>query len=105
MWSNDRTAVLGDLMSAPERDGSTAELDYGETVTRETVTRETVTRPRVTTYTLLGVTRQGPERGHEAACRGEFTSHHHQTGHGYPLLYSRARGKKDERVEKLIERV
>ena len=100
MWSNDRTAVLGDLMSAPESDGSKAELDFGETVTRETVTR-----PRVTTYTLLGVTRQGPERGHEAACRGEFTSHHHQTGHGYPLLYSRARSKKDERVEKLIGRV
>ena len=38
MWSNDRTAVLGDLMSVTERDGSKAELDYGETVTRETVT-------------------------------------------------------------------
>ena len=38
MWSNDRTAVLGDLMSAPERDGSKPELDYRETVTRETVT-------------------------------------------------------------------
>ena len=38
MWSNDRTAVLGDLMSAPESDGSKAELDYGGTVTRETVT-------------------------------------------------------------------
>ena len=50
-------------MAAPERDGSKAELS-----------RETVTRPRVTTYPRLGVTRQGPGRGHEAACRGEFTS-------------------------------
>ena len=50
-------------MAAPERDGSKAEL-Y----------RETVTRPRVTTYPRLGVTRQCPGRGHEAACRGEFTS-------------------------------
>ena len=88
MWSNDRTAVLGDLMSAPERDGSKPELDY-----RETVTRETVTRPSVTTYPQLGVTRQGPERGHEAACRGEFTSHHHQPGYRLPASVQSGEGQ------------